>query len=410
MDKRLTAWTWILTGLKLARLRGIHLERRPASTSPKEWVSQKKVLRTLIFLASWLSASLGSNPEIMAAFQPVFEESFVVAEDDPSIESLVQEQMISIGVLTTGVLKDVFLKEQLSVVATREHKLKLADWVRRVPAAMQLDSLTKNKALTSNQRRSVFLVHVNYMGALLLLYRRHLFYLATTHRDVPWQLDGDMTEALGYAEDAVATALQSARLLHLLMSERAIFKRCWLIIYQSFSACTVLLFHVAQKRLHGAGPVEYDEELSQSRSCLDTLEYCSQGDVVAKGYHDMLHFYYNALNTPPVNACNGTGEQLQHTEAFGHTTMHTLASRGRSLHPNDLVNRVGSILDWPYQHGWPSDRHEIISSVDGTNIFPELGFEPQITFASTTGLYYDSPVFGGPFQWSANSVPPPSRT
>ncbi|KAK5032870.1 hypothetical protein LTS07_004280 [Exophiala sideris] len=325
----------------------------------------------------------------MAAFQPVFEESFVVAEDDPSIESLVQEQMISIGVLTTGVLKDVFLKEQLSVVATREHKLKLADWVRRVPAAMQLDSLTKNKALTSNQRRSVFLVHVNYMGALLLLYRRHLFYLATTHRDVPWQLDGDMTEALGYAEDAVATALQSARLLHLLMSERAIFKR---------------------KRLHGAGPVEYDEELSQSRSCLDTLEYCSQGDVVAKGYHDMLHFYYNALNTPPVNACNGTGEQLQHTEAFGHTTMHTLASRGRSLHPNDLVNRVGSILDWPYQHGWPSDRHEIISSVDGTNIFPELGFEPQITFASTTGLYYDSPVFGGPFQWSANSVPPPSRT
>lgn len=148
-----------------------------------------------------------------------------MAEDGPSIESLVQEQMTSIGVLTSGVLKDVFLKQQLNMVATREHKLKLAEWQRNIPADMQLDSLIRNGTLTTNQRRSGLLVHVNYLGALLLLYRRHLFYLSTTHRDMPWQLDGDMDEALGYAEDAVATALQSARLLHFLMSEKAIFKR-----------------------------------------------------------------------------------------------------------------------------------------------------------------------------------------
>ncbi|KAI1622892.1 hypothetical protein EDD37DRAFT_446928 [Exophiala viscosa] len=211
----------------------------------------------------------------MAAFQPVFEESYAVVEDNPTIESLVQEQMTSIGVLTTGVLKDVFLKKQLSVVATREHKLKLAEWLSKIPAPMQLDSLTRNESLTTNQRRSVFLVHVNYLGALLLLYRRHLFYLSTTHQDVSWQLDGDMDEALAYAEDAVAAALHSALLLRSLMSERAMFKRCWLIIYQSFSACTVLLFHVAQKRLHGARPAEYEEEVSHAESCLDTFEYCS---------------------------------------------------------------------------------------------------------------------------------------
>ncbi|KAI1612254.1 hypothetical protein EDD36DRAFT_420102 [Exophiala viscosa] len=381
MDKRLTAWTWVLTGLKLARLRGIHLEQRPTSTSPEEWISQKKIMRTLIFLASWLSASLGSNPEIMAAFQPVFEESYAVAEDNPTIESLVQEQMTSIGVLTTGVLKDVFLKKQLSVVATREHKLKLAEWLSKIPAPMQLDSLTRNESLTTNQRRSVFLVH----------------------------LDGDMDEALAYAEDAVAAALHSALLLRSLMSGRAIFKRCWLIIYQSFSACTVLLFHVAQKRLHGARPAEYEEELSHAESCLDTLEYCSQGDLVAKGYHEMLQFYYKALKTPPVNASSGTGKQSPHAKALGHTTMQTSASHGGSLRPSEVANQVGDILNWPYQHGWPSDRHEIISSVEGTDFLAGLGCGAPNDLAETTGLYYDSPIFGGPFQWSANTVPPPSR-
>jgi len=186
-------------------------------------------------------------------------------------------------------------------------------------------------------------------------------------------------------------------------------RQCWLIIYQSFSACTVLLFHVAQKRPHGAGPAEYEEELSHSKSCLDTLQYCSQGDIVAKGYHDMLSFYYNALNTPPDNASKSTDKRSQHAEAVGDITAHTLASHGESLHPNELAKRVGGILDWPYQHGWPSDRHELLSSVEGTDFLAGLGFEPQNTCAGTTGIYYDSPVFGGPFQWSANAFPPPSR-
>lgn len=138
--------------------------------------------------------------------------------------------MTGVGMLTTGLLKDVFLKEQLSLVATREHKLKLTEWLRKLPTAMQLNSLLRDQALTVPQRRSVFLLHLNYLGALLLLYRRHLFYLSTTHRGLPWRLDGDMDEALSYAEDAVATALQSARILRLLMSEKAIFKRVCLLL------------------------------------------------------------------------------------------------------------------------------------------------------------------------------------
>ena len=164
-----------------------------------------------------------------------------MSEANPPVESIAQEQMTAIGVLTANVLRDVFLKSELSLVTTREYKGKIAGWFRGLPPTMQLDSLIHNSSLTIAQRRSIFLVHLNYLGALLLLCRRHVFYLATISRDDPWEMDGDMAEALGYAKEAVDVATQSARILGLLLSEKAIFRRCWLAIYQSFSACTVLL-------------------------------------------------------------------------------------------------------------------------------------------------------------------------
>lgn len=45
------------------------------------------------------------------------------------------------------------------------------------------------------------------------------------HRDDLWELDGDVEEALGYAEDAVDSATQSAQILGLLLSEKTIFRR-----------------------------------------------------------------------------------------------------------------------------------------------------------------------------------------
>ncbi|OAP54122.1 hypothetical protein AYL99_11657 [Fonsecaea erecta] len=294
MDKRRAAWTWILTGLELARIRGLHLETPPPSTSPENWIVQRKVLRTLIFLACWFSSTLGRSPEILGEFKLGFE-SFTVHEDSPSVESIAQEQMTSIGVLTAGILQDVFLPNELSFIATRTYKLKLLGWFSELPAVMQLDSLLHNHSLTLVQRRSIFLVHLNYLGALLLLYRRHAIYLSTIHRDDSWKLDGDVDEALNYAKDAVQAATQSSRIFALLLSEQALFKRCWLVTYQSFSACTLLLFHLAQKRLHLAPPSDCEEDLSSALSCLKALEFCAEGDVVARGYYDMLMFYYRSL-------------------------------------------------------------------------------------------------------------------
>ncbi|EXJ67556.1 uncharacterized protein A1O5_09569 [Cladophialophora psammophila CBS 110553] len=409
MDKRLTAWTWTLTGLKLARLRGLHLDRRPLSTSPEEWIAQRKVLRTLIVLGSWVASTLGTNPQIMEAFQPGLHEPFAVLEGHPPFESIAQAQMTSICILTSGVLRDVFLPTELSLVATREYKIKIVDWLSKLPPIMQLESLMQDQDLTLVQRRCTFHVHLNYLGALLLLYRRHSLYLSTVHRDDSWELDGDVAEALDYAKDALDAATQSSRIFALLLSEHATFKRSWLLIYQSFSACTMLLFHVAQKRLHGVSPAQCEEELSSAETCLNTLEYCSEGDIVAKGYYDMLIFYYHALKITPEDEPAGTAHDSAMQEGLGLSSMDGPARLERKTTPDEIAEGVSNLSSHAFRHGWrdgmvpPPPPPQISDSV--RRGFPEFTAGPHLGLSRDTAIYRDAPVVGGPFQWSANSIP-----
>jgi hypothetical protein len=365
----------------------------------------------------------------VAAFEPGFEESITVVEENPPVESIAQEQMTAIGVITANILRDIFLRDELSMVTTREYRLQISDWFSNMPPIMHLDSLIRNSSLTVPQRRGIFLVHLNYLGALLLLYRRHVFHLATLHRDDPWEMDGDITEALGYAKDAVDVATQSARILGLLLSERAIFKRCWLAIYQSFSACTVLLFHIAQKRLHGCLPEEYEDELASAATCIRTLDYCAQCDAVARGYHDMLMFYYNALKTPPGNGATGPDSEPHTRDPNPNTSPDPmdecaiedgLDGLPRNPTAHDLADGMGGILHDPYQYGWPEDGTETVSSVHISDPSSSVPWQSSSSYnngvvadrapkSAGPAVYADAPAFGGPFQWTASSIPPYSR-
>lgn len=341
----------------------------------------------------------------MAAFRPDFEDHFSVPEINPTIESMAQEQMTTVGVLAAGILREVFLPEQLSLESTRKHQMKILDWIDKLPPTMQFGSLSHDIGLTLIQRRSIYLIHLNSLGAMLLLYRRHLLYLSTRQRDDPWGLDGDVDEALRYAEDAVDVATQAARVVHLLLSEKAIFKRCWLVIYQSFSACAVLLFYVAQTRLHGAPGVQYEEELSHAETCLTALDFCAQGDVVARGYHSMLSFYYNALKASSDGTPKSTAETSD-TTADGMDDFSDLPDRRIEPLSEQLVDGVNYIIDHPFKDGWPTGFDETVPPIHApASISKHQGGDRE---SGTTNVYVDAPVFGGPFQWSANSIPPRS--
>lgn len=369
------------------------------------------------FSSSWLSSTLGSNPEIVAAFRPEFEENFSVDEINPSIESVAQEQMTAVGVLSAGVLREVFLPDALSLVNTRKHQAKILEWIHNLPPTMQFGSLSHENGLTLVQRRSIYLIHLNSLGALLLLYRRHLFYLSTRHKDSEWTLDGDVGEAVRYAEDAVDVATHTARLVHLLLVEKIIFKRCWLVIYQSFSACAVLLFYVAQTRLHGAPGAQYEEELSHAAECLAALEFCAQGDPVAKGYHSMLSFYYNALKATKDDSPKIATADSVMNSSVDHSDSDNVNPMTETLSQQHL-DGVGDILSHPFNYSWPSIAAEgapTLSAPNSTNhqtaAFESGTADRPWDIGSTHGnVYADSPVLGGPFQWSASSIPTPSKT
>jgi hypothetical protein len=348
----------------------------------------------------------------VAAFRPDFEENFSVLEINPTIESMAQEQMTAVGVLTAGVLREVFLPEELSLESTRKHQTKILEWISKLPPTMKFGSLSHDDGLTLAQRRSIFLIHLNSLGALLLLYRRHLFYLSTRQQGGPWGLDGDVDEALHYAEDAVDVATHSARIVHLLLSEKAIFRRCWLVIYQSFSACAVLLFYVAQTRLHGAPGAQYEEELSQAEACLAALDFCAQGDTVARGYHSMLSFYYNALKASGDGTPKSSADGSDTTD--GTDSSSNNSDRRTEPLSEQLVNGVCDIMDHPFESSWPTEFDETVPSTHAsasTFVHQGRGREPgtdRAWYPDSTNVYADSPVFGGPFQWSANSIPPRS--
>lgn len=341
-----------------------------------------------------------------------------MVEMNPSVESVAQEQMTAVGVLGAGILREVFLPEELSLVNTRKHQAKVLEWIRNLPPTMQFGSLSHaDSGLTVVQRRSIYLIHLNSLGALLLLYRRHLFYLSTRQRDGEWPLDGDVQEALRYADDAVDVATHTARLVHLLLAEKIIFKRCWLVIYQSFSACAVLLFYVAQTRLHGAPGTQYEEELSRAAECLAVLEFCAQGDVVAKGYHSMLAFYFNALKAAKdVSPKSPTGDAVM-TNGVDHSSGSTTDDENSATDMGTLSQRhpdgVGDILNHPFNYGWPSIAAEPAPALDAaaaTNGQHQhakahdsgTAHRPWYPAPTNGHVYADSPVLGSPFQWSTN--------
>ena len=108
----------------------------------------------------------------------------------------------------------------------------LQEWHGQLPDNMQIASLGRTD-LTDTIRRSIYHVHLLYLGAIMLLYRRvALQYVRSFKND---QDRGGVwkpfeTMLLSHAEQGVTAAKHSSRVLGLLMGEQGVFKRCWLVM------------------------------------------------------------------------------------------------------------------------------------------------------------------------------------
>jgi hypothetical protein len=111
---------------------------------------------------------------------------------------------------------------------------KLEQWRQEVPYALQIPTLLSSEAqdMTVYQRRAIFMVHIMYLGALILLYRQLLVAAAEA------QLTDGTACALNnisadevkmYRQECTIAAQNIARMLGLISFDGTLTTRCWIM-------------------------------------------------------------------------------------------------------------------------------------------------------------------------------------
>ncbi|KAK2070011.1 hypothetical protein P8C59_004548 [Phyllachora maydis] len=251
--------------------------------------------RTLLFLSGWLSSTLG----YISASELTFEDILTSIEPDAdhmsAVAELVQTEMIKISLLSGNILKMHLASRDFDKHTVECIIRDLQEWHNQLPPQIQLGKLSEQD-LPDSVRRSIFHVHLLYLGAFMLLYRRiaSRYFQLVPRKDVTRKdaqvptcksLEGLL---LAHAEQGVVAAQHSARILGLLLADDGIARRCWLVIFQANTACIVLLHTALQKRLHHFPETDWGEDLTLARHCLNTLKFCGSKDIVALEFHDRL--------------------------------------------------------------------------------------------------------------------------
>ncbi|KAM0418777.1 hypothetical protein ACHAPT_012287 [Fusarium lateritium] len=254
--------------------------------SPDEWIDYRRTWRTLI----WLSSTLGYIKGGDTSFRELVQLVDVEGDHSSEVSHIVQTEMTKISLLNADILRMHLSSEEMTSQAMDSINKDLQDWHDLLPSQLHLPNLCRQD-LPVEARRSILAAHLLYLGTRMLLYRRiasqFVWPSAADHgRNVVGESYED--KFLSYADEAITAARQSARILGLLQAEKGIFKRCWLIIFQSYTSCVVLLHSVAQKQIHHSPRSSWEDDLTQARICLDVLSFCSTADSVAFKFRDCV--------------------------------------------------------------------------------------------------------------------------
>jgi hypothetical protein len=93
-------------------------------------------------------------------------------------------------------------------------------------------NLTKknnSSSVSAELRRTLYFVHLLYLGALILLNRRVAVQSSCAELNAELSICSDVSVSK-LADDSVVAAEQSARILGLLLDEGGVFERCWIVM------------------------------------------------------------------------------------------------------------------------------------------------------------------------------------
>lgn len=215
-------------GINFVLSLGPNLQYPPNSLSDKSWIEYKRVARTLVTLRSWLISTLGYVHRENAGLQTGIH--WLVDDQDLTPKETIQQELNKVVQIEANLLRtiDSFRDVYVSPALLSSTRRDLAQWHQQLPAWMHLSALVEPNGSAVVLRRTVFLVHLFYLSASILLAR-----LAHGPQKSP-AADGigilpryDTQEVRVAAGDGVQAARTAARILQLQMDEQTIYQRCW---------------------------------------------------------------------------------------------------------------------------------------------------------------------------------------
>ncbi|KAI9930082.1 hypothetical protein AWENTII_003451 [Aspergillus wentii] len=284
----------IVSGLGLARKLGSQIAKHSDQS-----LIIRKTYRTLIFMECWLSTSLGYPPALGDTEHTFINESIKCELELSNGDLAVQEQAGLVALLKSDILKGLYSSTS-SENEIEVHVGKLEGWYSTLPQEMRLLALLSNEAtpLPLAQQRGLLFLHLIYLGAIMLLYRRTLSMAFANQLQSPTTMHSFPEGVSDYYDRAVMAAHQVARIFLLIDYEKNVYRRCWLCISEIYSASTILLFSASYKILYNHAGAE--DDLEHAESLVNMLKCASSVDYVAKNLADLLgpilyetHYLYN---------------------------------------------------------------------------------------------------------------------
>ncbi|KAI0441934.1 hypothetical protein F4803DRAFT_562707 [Xylaria telfairii] len=245
--------------------------------------------------STWLSATLGYKPSNYKVIQQISPSQLQI-DDSSNVSEVVQTEMTKIALLKAKILHMHLAFQYLAPEPLDSMIKDLQDWYLKLPPQMQLQSLSE-RDMPLEAKRSIYHVHLLYLGANMLLFRRIVAENVQIRRqDINisplWHPSSDLLSKQG--PNALLAATSSAKIVKLLLDENSIFQRCWLIIFQSYTSCVIIMHAILTKLVSSSVPSSYEDNMKNASLCLEALAYCGAADPVARRFHEKAQAVYNS--------------------------------------------------------------------------------------------------------------------
>jgi hypothetical protein len=137
-----------------------------------------------------------------------------VAPQD-SIDDAIQHQAAQLAVISAELSHAVQQNEQMTAGCMDYIIRRLDEWQHNLPAVFQLMSLVAGGAntLSASQERAMLMVHILYLGGVILLYRRLLVVADLERESDQWTLAIAERDVHKYEAACEMAAQQVARIL-----------------------------------------------------------------------------------------------------------------------------------------------------------------------------------------------------